>query len=88
MHLDRCPPDSGHTGSWIGPPELLTDCYDENGTNTNLPNLLDPTRASTFEFLEELFRELATVFPERFLHLGGDEVSDYITECWCIFPYI
>ncbi len=32
-----------------------------------------------FEFLKELFDEIANVFPDRYIHIGGDEVQ---FECW------
>jgi hexosaminidase len=54
-----------------GHPELLTRCH-----NKALPALgpMDPTKNSTWELLHTLFEELTTVFPDAFMHLGGDEV--------------
>ncbi|CAL4094455.1 unnamed protein product, partial [Meganyctiphanes norvegica] len=68
----------GHTQSWLGQPGLLTKCY----LNTGAPNgfgPIDPTNPSNYEFLEKLFAEITGVFPEHFVHLGGDEVD---TKCW------
>ncbi|VDM71719.1 unnamed protein product [Strongylus vulgaris] len=72
----------GHTGAWQGQPGLLTECFDSAGKETHLPNLVDPSNNSTFEFLEEFLDEVVTTFPDEFLHLGGDEVEDFIEECW------
>ncbi|GMR32478.1 hypothetical protein PMAYCL1PPCAC_02673, partial [Pristionchus mayeri] len=72
----------GHTSSWNSQPGLLTECFDSNGENTNLPNLIDPTNEDNFKFLGEFFEEVVSTFPEKFLHLGGDEISDYLEECW------
>jgi hexosaminidase len=36
---------------------------------------LDPTREETYAFLDELFGEMAALFPDRFFHIGGDEVD-------------
>jgi hexosaminidase len=74
----------GHTGSWVkGEPSIMTDC----------PTVLDPTHPSqgwskatldpsqnvTFDVVEKLIAELATVFPDSAFHLGGDEVH---FTCW------
>ena len=32
--------------------------------------------------------EVTETFPDEFLHLGGDEVEDFITECWDRNPKI
>jgi hexosaminidase len=34
---------------------------------------LDPTRDSTYEFLDGFFGEMAGLFPDEFIHIGGDE---------------
>ncbi|ETN84645.1 hypothetical protein NECAME_17065 [Necator americanus] len=75
-----CP--KGHTGSWRGQPELLTECFDSAGKPTNLPNLIDPSNEENFKFLEEFLNEVVETFPDEFLHLGGDEIEDFIVECW------
>ncbi|ORC88895.1 beta-hexosaminidase subunit beta [Trypanosoma theileri] len=53
------------------------------------PNLnawvLDITKQKTYRVVEDLFREIAELFPERMLHVGGDEVD---TRCWEENPYI
>ncbi|ETN84644.1 hypothetical protein NECAME_17064, partial [Necator americanus] len=71
-----------HTGSWRGQPELLTECFDSAGKPTNLPNLIDPSNEENFKFLEEFLNEVVETFPDEFLHLGGDEIEDFIVECW------
>ena len=63
----------------MGHPELLADCYDGDGHMTGLKGPLDPTRAATYDLLRELIQELVEVFPDQYLHLGGDEVS---FACW------
>ncbi|XP_043471365.1 beta-hexosaminidase subunit beta-like [Leptopilina heterotoma] len=70
----------GHTESWgQGYPELLTKCYDKNGNLDGTVGPLDPTNPKVYEFLDKLFHEIVDVFPEKYLHLGGDEVP---FKCW------
>lgn len=38
--------------------------------------LLDPSRDATYEFLDKLIGEVAGLFPDEYLHIGGDEVLD------------
>ena len=68
----------GHTLSWGQSLDILTHCYTLGKPNGKL-GPMDPSRNSTFDFLEKFFREIATVFPDQYVHLGGDEVE---FECW------
>ncbi|MEN8250277.1 MAG: family 20 glycosylhydrolase [Bacteroidota bacterium] len=34
---------------------------------------LDPTNPKTYEFLNNLFAEMASLFPDNYFHIGGDE---------------
>lgn len=36
---------------------------------------LNPAKAETYRFLEDLFGEMAALFPDRYFHVGGDEVA-------------
>ncbi|CAN7987980.1 unnamed protein product [Ixodes hexagonus] len=80
LHVPR-----GHTQSWgKGYPDLLTACY--KGTSPNGKyGPMNPALESTFRFLEQFFEEVASVFPDQYLHLGGDEVS---FGCWMSNPNI
>ncbi|TKR79981.1 hypothetical protein L596_014121 [Steinernema carpocapsae] len=78
----------GHMGSWQGQPGILADCFDEHQKKTDLPNLIDPTKQENFEFLEKFFKEILEVFQDDYLHLGGDEVSFWIEECWSRNPVV
>ncbi|MEX9542561.1 family 20 glycosylhydrolase, partial [Escherichia coli] len=38
------------------------------------PPLLNPTQESVYQFTDALIGELATIFPDEYIHIGGDEV--------------
>lgn len=75
-----------HTSSWaFGVPAALVTCPQrvaadgeglEHGANKAA---LHPLREETYEAVRVLLAELAAVFPDEYLHLGGDEVD---AECW------
>ncbi|XP_064488150.1 beta-hexosaminidase subunit alpha-like isoform X2 [Ornithodoros turicata] len=75
----------GHTLSWgRGHPNLLTTCYGyKNPTDAYGP--IDPSRDENYVFLERFFQEAAQVFPDQYIHLGGDEVT---FDCWRSNPNI
>jgi hexosaminidase len=39
------------------------------------PGCLDPTREEVYAALSSLFAEIAEVFPDQYVHVGGDEVN-------------
>ena len=40
---------------------------------------INPTIESNYQFLQEFFSEVGNVFPDQYIHMGGDEVS---FDCW------
>ncbi|KAF2878769.1 hypothetical protein ILUMI_27396 [Ignelater luminosus] len=69
----------GHTRSWGEAfPDLLTPCY-ANGVPNGQYGPMDPTKESTYSFLQKFFEEVVKVFSDQYLHLGADEVG---YECW------
>ncbi|CAH0686312.1 unnamed protein product [Spodoptera exigua] len=74
----------GHTRSWgVAYPEILTKCY-LLGEVVGL-GPMDPTQNSTYNLIGDLFREVQEVFPDKYFHLGGDEVA---MDCWISNPEI
>lgn len=41
-----------------------------------LKPVLDPTKEATYAFADAMVSELAAIFPDPYLHIGGDEVDD------------
>jgi hexosaminidase len=66
----------GHVTSWlVGMPELgsVQRPYEISRTFGIWDGALDPTRESTYKFLDAFIGEMAALFPDDYLHLGGDE---------------
>ena len=66
----------GHATSWlVGHPELgsAPGPYKiERGAGIFEP-ALDPTREQTYKFLDGFLGEMAALFPDAYMHIGGDE---------------
>lgn len=61
----------GHTRSWgVSHPEILTAC---EGVYQGTFGPIDPSNEYVYTFMEQLLNEVAQVFPDEYIHLGGDE---------------
>jgi hexosaminidase len=66
----------GHTKSWfVGYPELASapgpyTIRREFGVEDAA---MDPTRESTYTFIDRFIGEMAQIFPDPYMHIGGDE---------------
>ncbi len=68
----------GHTTSWlVGYPELASapGPYKIERQWGVFDPTMDPTRESTYQFLDDFFGEMASLFPDPIFHIGGDEVT-------------
>jgi len=66
----------GHSTSWmVGYPDLGSKPgpYQIARVNGIHDPAMDPTRESTYKFLDAFFAEMATLFPDEYFHIGGDE---------------
>src|SRR5580698_423113 len=66
----------GHTRSWfLGHPELSSGAGPYTLEGGGIDPIMDPTRESTYKFLEKFIAEMAKIFPDAYFHVGGDEVD-------------
>jgi hexosaminidase len=68
----------GHCTAWlVGYPELGSGPgpYSIDRTWGVFDPAMDPTRESTYKFLDKFIGEMAKLFPDPFFHIGGDEVN-------------
>ncbi|HEY1995064.1 MAG TPA: family 20 glycosylhydrolase, partial [Edaphobacter sp.] len=78
----------GHGTSWIlaypelSPEAQITQLPVVYGTPTAV---LDPTRESTYKFINTLVEEMGRIFPDEYFHIGGDEVQG---QAWLSNPHI
>ena len=67
-----------HTTSWfVGYPDLASapgpfQISDRWGV---FDGAMDPTRESTYEFLDKFIGEMTALFPDAYFHVGGDECN-------------
>ncbi|XP_053127841.1 beta-hexosaminidase subunit alpha isoform X2 [Hemicordylus capensis] len=75
----------GHTHSWgAGLPGLLTPCY-AGLKPSGVYGPVNPILNTTYQVMAKLFEEVSAVFPDFYIHLGGDEVD---FTCWKSNPEI
>ena len=66
----------GHSTSWVvGYPDLASapGPFSIERHFGVFDPVLDPTRESTYTFLDQFIGEMATIFPDAYMHIGGDE---------------
>ena len=67
-----------HTTSWfVGYPQLASGPgpYQVASQWGVLDAAMDPTRETTFEFLDKFLGEMTALFPDAYFHVGGDECN-------------
>lgn len=68
----------GHSTAWfVGYPDLASapGPYTIERKWGVFDPAMDPTRESTYKFLDQFIGEMAKLFPDQFFHVGGDEVN-------------
>jgi hexosaminidase len=68
----------GHSTAWfVGHPELASGKgpYGIERRWGIFDPAMDPTNERVYKFLDEFIGEMARIFPDRYFHIGGDEVN-------------
>lgn len=68
----------GHTGSWLpGYPELSSEPgpYEIVRRFGVFDPVMDPAKPELYTFLDRFLGEMTALFPDRYFHIGGDEVN-------------
>jgi len=68
----------GHSTAWfVGYPELSSGPgpYQIERRWGIFDPAMDPTRESTYKLLDKFIAEMVDIFPDRYFHIGGDEVN-------------
>ena len=68
----------GHATAWlVSHPEIGSGKIGQTYKIERLPGIfdptLDPTNEATYKILEVFFKEMSELFPDKYLHIGGDE---------------
>ena len=81
-----------HAASWgEGYPGLIVPCpavvaADERLVEHGVDKVaLNPLQEGTYTFLKTFFDEVFALFPDQYIHFGGDEVN---ADCWLTSPDI
>jgi hexosaminidase len=66
----------GHSRSWfVGYPELASGPGPYTLDGGGIDPIMDPSRESTYKFLDKFIAEISRLFPDAYFHIGGDEVD-------------
>jgi hexosaminidase len=68
----------GHTASWlIGYPQFASTTAPREVQRRFGPSdaIMDPSREALYTFIDGFIAEMAPLFPDRYWHVGGDEVD-------------
>jgi hexosaminidase len=70
-------------------PDMITNCTNVIGKSALFPQInsvaLNIPNDNIYPLLDKIYGDLATMFSDDFLHVGGDEVRP---SCWDQFPWI
>ena len=57
----------------VNPGSSFSEWFDNGTFKMNIDNTLNPSDEKVYEFLDKVFTEMAAIFPNPYIHVGGDE---------------
>ena len=57
----------------VNPGSSFSEWYDNGTFKMLIDNTLNPSDEKVYEFLDKVFTEMAALFPNPYIHVGGDE---------------
>ena len=63
----------GKTPKFVNPGSKFSEWYSDGTFKMLIENTLDPTNEKVYEFLDKVMTEVAALFPDEYIHMGGDE---------------
>ena len=77
----------GHTSSWRNAYPDIVNCTVDKNQNNNMfqfaleppAGQLHPSLPQTYEVINKILNDVSTIFPDDFIHIGGDEAR---SACW------
>ena len=60
-------------GIKVNPGSSFSEWYKDGTFKMMIDNSLNPSDEKVYEFLDKVFTEIATLFPNPYIHVGGDE---------------
>jgi hexosaminidase len=61
------------TSTKVNPGSSFSEWYDNGTFKMKIDNTLNPSDEKVYEFLDKVFTEIAALFPNPYIHVGGDE---------------
>jgi len=57
----------------VNPGSSFSEWFSDGSFKMRIDNSLNPTDEKVYQFLDKVFTELAAMFPNPYIHVGGDE---------------
>lgn len=61
------------TATKVNPGSSFSEWFNDGTFKMRIDNTLNPSDEKVYEFLDKVFTELAALFPNPYIHVGGDE---------------
>lgn len=58
---------------YVSPGNKFAEWFSDGSFKMNVENTLDPSNEKVYDFVDQVFKEVAELFPGAYIHMGGDE---------------